>query len=82
MNDLFQELPNINIELKFNYEDLLNMNNKILLTLSLLLVIINPFTFEGFILELVMCGIFYKQYREYCKICKPKSVKYGLTNLR
>ena len=55
--------------------------NKILLALSLLLVIVNPFTLEGFIVELAMCGLFYKQYRNYCKKCKPKSVKYGLTNI-
>lgn len=55
--------------------------NKILLALLLLLVIINPFTFEGFILELVMCCIFYKQYRLYCKFCKPKSKKYEILDL-
>lgn len=55
--------------------------NKILLALSLLLVIVNPFTFEGFIVELVMCGLFYKQYKSYCKKCRPKSKKYEILDL-
>lgn len=55
--------------------------NKILLSLMLVLAIINPFTFEGFILELIILGIFYKQYKLYCKECKLKSTKYGLSNL-
>ena len=62
--------------------------NKILLTLSLLLAIVNPFTLEGFILELVMCGIFYKQYSLYCKKCKPRNKvsdtisNYGLMDMK
>lgn len=51
--------------------------NKILLGLSVLLAIVNPFTIEGFIIELIMCGLFYKQYKTYCKDCKPKYNKYS-----
>lgn len=57
-------------------------NNKLLIVLTPLLIILNPFTPEGFIVELVMCGIFYKQYREYCKKCKPKSIRYGLLGIK
>ena len=57
-------------------------NNKIMLGLSTLFILISPFTLEGFILELILLGMFYKQYRLYCKKCRPKQVKYDILDTK
>lgn len=63
-------------------------NNIILLGLSSLFILISPFTLEGFVLEIFVSGIFYKQYRNYCKECKPKTKvsdtisNYGLVDMK